>query len=161
MGDDNYLGILLTASGVHTELGDMISQPNQDARAVSAPSAQGQSMNQPIQADEHTGSKSVSFINPDDSDYELPRTSATEKHDESRRTSDADTIKTYHQGIYWRSPITMVTFFLFGVFISVGHHLYYNSLVGQAVGDVDDQQRVLRSVATLRRSLSLHSDLGG
>src|ERR1700730_17251812 len=56
----------------------------------------------------------------------------------------------YHQGIHWLSPITMLSLFLFGVLMCLGHHVYYNSLVGQVVGDVDDQQRALRSV-TLRR----------
>lgn len=46
--------------------------------------------------------------------------------------------------IYWRSPATMVACFLLGVLTSLGHHLYYSSLDGDLVGDVDDQQRRLR-----------------
>jgi hypothetical protein len=162
MGDDDYLEVPLTAPGMPTKLGDPIRQPTLHGMTASPPSAKGQSMNQPTEVDEPTNSESVAFIKPDDLDCKLSKTSATvallglkstEVHDESRRISDADTIKTYHQGIYWRSPITMVTFFLLGIFISVGHHLYYNSLVGQAVGDVNDQQMVLRSVVTFRKSL--------
>jgi len=51
----------------------------------------------------------------------------------------------HHQGIYWRSPIGMVSFLIFGVFASVSHHLYYSSLDGNKVGNDNDQQWALRS----------------
>lgn len=166
MGDDNHLEIPLTASGIPTELGDLIIQPAPDGRTEYSPSAKSQSMDQPTQFEEPANSESVSFIKPDDLDENVSKTSAsvallelkaTEEHDKSRRASDADTIKTYHQGIYWRSPITMVTFFLVGVFVSVGHHLYYHSLVGQAVGDNTDQELVIRSASVFRKPLSLYT----
>lgn len=50
----------------------------------------------------------------------------------------------HHQGIYWRSPIGMVSFLLFGVLASVSHHLYYSSLDGKQVGNDNDQQWALR-----------------
>jgi hypothetical protein len=51
----------------------------------------------------------------------------------------------HHQGIYWRSPIGMVSFLIFGVVASVSHHLYYSSLDGKKVGNDNDQQWALRS----------------
>jgi hypothetical protein len=51
----------------------------------------------------------------------------------------------HHQGIYWRSPIGMVSFLIFGVFASVSHHFYYSSLDGKKVGNDNDQQWALRS----------------
>jgi hypothetical protein len=135
MGDDDYLEIPLTASGMSTELGDPIREHNSDEMTAPPSSAERQSINQPTQVDGPTNNELASFI---------------EEHHESRRTSDADTIKTYHQGIYWRSPITMVTFFFLGIFISVCHHLYYNSLEGQVV---NDQEWVIRSVTTSREFL--------
>jgi hypothetical protein len=57
--------------------------------------------------------------------------------------------KEHNGGIYSRSPITMVAFFLFGVVMSVGHHLYNTSLAGQVIGDVNDYQMVIRSVSIL------------
>lgn len=159
---DSYLEIPLTAFGTPLEVGDPIRKPTPDGVTSSSPSVKGQSMNHPIQVDESANSESACFIKPDDLDYRLSKTCAsvaalelksTEEHTENRRTSDADTIKTYHQGIYWRSPITMVTFFLSGVFISAGHHLYYSSLVGRAVGNVTDQELVIRSASTFRKSL--------
>ena len=46
--------------------------------------------------------------------------------------------------IYWRSPASMIACFFLGVFIALGHHLYYTSLKGDLVGDEDEQQRKLR-----------------
>jgi hypothetical protein len=60
----------------------------------------------------------------------------------------------YHQGIYWPSPITMVSSFFVGVSMCLGHHLYYNSLIGEVVGDNDGQQRAIRSVSLFRASIS-------
>ncbi|KAH9203863.1 hypothetical protein DL95DRAFT_320599 [Leptodontidium sp. 2 PMI_412] len=50
----------------------------------------------------------------------------------------------HHQGVYRRRLISMIAFFLVGVLMCIGHHLYYTSLVGQVVGNVDDQQTALR-----------------
>jgi len=57
------------------------------------------------------------------------------------------TIK-HHQGIYWRSPISMVSFLLFGVLASVSHHFYYSSLDGKQVGNDRQQQWSLRFEVT-------------
>jgi len=46
--------------------------------------------------------------------------------------------------IYWRSPASMIACFFLGVFVALGHHLYYTSLKGDLVGDEDEQQRKLR-----------------
>ncbi|KAG0646652.1 hypothetical protein D0Z07_7475 [Hyphodiscus hymeniophilus] len=50
----------------------------------------------------------------------------------------------HHQGIYWRSPLMMVAFFLSGVTSSVSHHFYYSSLDGKQVGNDNSQQWALR-----------------
>ena len=52
---------------------------------------------------------------------------------------------THHEGIYWRSPITMVAFLFLGIFASIAHHLYYTSLDGNRVGNDREQQWALRS----------------
>lgn len=46
--------------------------------------------------------------------------------------------------IYWKSPASMVACFFLGILVALGHHLYYNSLKGDLVGDQDEQQRKLR-----------------
>jgi hypothetical protein len=55
----------------------------------------------------------------------------------------------HHEGIYWRSPISMVAFFFFGVLASLMHHVYYHSLDGKQVGNDTEQQWALRFVATI------------
>jgi hypothetical protein len=80
----------------------------------------------------------------------LPQSSSFGKPTRNRTKSVDE--HNFHQGIYWRSPITMVSLFLFGVVMCLGHHLYYNSLIGKLVGDVDDQQRALRCVSIYRAS---------
>jgi hypothetical protein len=104
--------------------------------------------------------ETVSSINPDDSEFPKMSVQVTVLELESAEGRKESIFvagdKTYHQGIYWRSPISMVTFFLLGVFMSVGHHLYYSSLVGQVVGNVNDQQTALRFVLILCNSLSLY-----
>lgn len=50
----------------------------------------------------------------------------------------------HHEGIYWRSPVTMVAFFLFGIIASISHHVYYSSLDGNQVGNDNSQQWALR-----------------
>jgi hypothetical protein len=49
--------------------------------------------------------------------------------------------------IYWVSPFSMVSLLLFGVLMSISHHCYYNSLIGEVVGDVNDQQSTHRFVS--------------
>jgi hypothetical protein len=51
----------------------------------------------------------------------------------------------HHEGIYWRSPITMVAFLFLGIFASIAHHIYYTSLDGNRVGNDREQQWALRS----------------
>lgn len=46
--------------------------------------------------------------------------------------------------IYWVSPALMTGAFIAGVSCAVGHHLYYESLNGQEVGDSNRQQWALR-----------------
>jgi hypothetical protein len=54
--------------------------------------------------------------------------------------------KKHLRDIYWASPASMLSLLLFGIAMSVGHHFYYNSLVGKVVGDENDQQRTHRFV---------------
>src|SRR6202034_199052 len=42
--------------------------------------------------------------------------------------------------VYWVSPTRMVTLLVFGIFMSLAHHLYYQSRVGKVVGNESDQQ---------------------
>ena len=49
--------------------------------------------------------------------------------------------------IYWLSPTMMIGSFLLGTGLAIGHHIYYQSLNGQAVGSFDRQQWSLRYVA--------------
>lgn len=46
--------------------------------------------------------------------------------------------------IYWWSPTSMLLTYLIGVLSAVGQHIFYSSLAGDYVGDMDQQQRVLR-----------------
>lgn len=48
------------------------------------------------------------------------------------------------QHIHWLSPTLMIGTFLAGVLLAVGHHLYYQSLRGQRVGNSQRQQWALR-----------------
>ena len=50
----------------------------------------------------------------------------------------------HHEGIYWKSPLTMAAFFLIGVITSISHHFYYLSLDGKQVGNDNTQQWALR-----------------
>ena len=50
------------------------------------------------------------------------------------------------QGIYWRSPLSMMSFFLFGLLACVGHQLFYSHLDKKEVGNDSEQQWALRSV---------------
>ena len=50
------------------------------------------------------------------------------------------------RGIYWHTPVKMVSFFIFGLVCSIAHHFYYESLNGVKVGTSDNQQWALRYV---------------
>lgn len=52
--------------------------------------------------------------------------------------------ETPEHGIYWWSPTSMLLTYLMGVLSAIGQHIFYSSLAGDYVGDVDEQQRVLR-----------------
>lgn len=49
-----------------------------------------------------------------------------------------------HRHIDWLAPALMTGAFFAGVFFAIGHHLYYDSLNGQEVGDSKRQQWPLR-----------------
>jgi hypothetical protein len=51
----------------------------------------------------------------------------------------------HHEGIYWRSPMTMAAFLFLGIFASMAHHFYYASRDGKRVGNDREQQWALRS----------------
>lgn len=46
--------------------------------------------------------------------------------------------------IYWISPVLMLLTFLIGLAAAMGQHFFYSSLAGGYVGNIDQQQRVLR-----------------
>lgn len=48
------------------------------------------------------------------------------------------------KGFDWRSPGLMLSTYLTGLAAAVGQHFFYASLEGDFVGDMDNQQRVLR-----------------
>ena len=48
--------------------------------------------------------------------------------------------------IHPASPLSMLSLLLFGIAMSIGHHCYYNSLVGKVVGGVNNQQNTHRFV---------------
>ena len=50
----------------------------------------------------------------------------------------------HHRGIYWRSPIYMVAFLIFGIMAAISHHVFYSSLDGHQVGNDREQQWNLR-----------------
>jgi hypothetical protein len=56
----------------------------------------------------------------------------------------ADDTSSTSDGFYWQSPASMVACFMTGVLVALGHHLYYNSLNGDVLGNIDEQQRKLR-----------------
>jgi hypothetical protein len=49
--------------------------------------------------------------------------------------------------IHWVSPTKMVSFLVFGILMSLAHHLYYQSRVGKVVGNENDQQNEHRLVS--------------
>ena len=62
-------------------------------------------------------------------------------------------------GIYWRSPVTMISTFLLGVGLALALHGYYSSLDGEKVGNEEDQQNALR-IGTLLAYLTQTSLVG-
>ena len=58
--------------------------------------------------------------------------------------AETDAEEPIHKGIYWWSPIAMVTFFLLGVLTPFMHHFYYTILNGRQVGNDLQQQWALR-----------------
>ncbi|APA06040.1 hypothetical protein sscle_01g008100 [Sclerotinia sclerotiorum 1980 UF-70] len=50
----------------------------------------------------------------------------------------------YHDGIFWRSPITMGGNLLIGILACVSHHVFNTCMVGKQVGDELSQQWTLR-----------------
>jgi hypothetical protein len=63
---------------------------------------------------------------------------------EATKETDADADEPIHKGIYWWSPIAMVSFFLLGVLTSFMHHFYYTVLDERQVGNDRQQQWALR-----------------
>ena len=57
--------------------------------------------------------------------------------------------KKHLSSIHWVSPTKMVSFLLFGIIMSFGHHFYYQSRAGKEVGNENDQQNEHRFVSTL------------
>lgn len=51
----------------------------------------------------------------------------------------------HKRGHYWRSPASMVLLYLMGLSTALGLHFFYSSQSGNVVGNIDQQQRVLRS----------------
>jgi hypothetical protein len=49
----------------------------------------------------------------------------------------------------WKSPLVMLTFFVIGLGMSIGHCIFYSSLDGIIVGDSYNQERNIRQVASL------------
>jgi hypothetical protein len=90
----------------------------------------------PSQVEDDHGSESVSIK----SKTSVREVLANEDYDlESGRAKK-------HRSIHWPSPLCMVALSIVGVFSSVEHHIYYHSLDGQIVGNVNDQQNALRFV---------------
>jgi hypothetical protein len=64
-------------------------------------------------------------------------------------TFDPDPSKKRLSDIDWVSPTKMVSFLLFGISMSLSHHLYYQSRAGDTVGDENEQQNKHRFVFEL------------
>lgn len=57
-----------------------------------------------------------------------------------------ETLPNVHlRGHYWQSPASMVVLYLMGLSSVLGLHFFYSSQSGSVVGNIDQQQRVLRS----------------
>lgn len=84
---------------------------------------------------------SVSTIKSEESEDIL---SAYPTRDADLKTQTPVPAEMHHRGIYWRSPICMVAFLLFGILAAVSHHVFYASLDGRQVGNDREQQWNLR-----------------
>jgi thiol:disulfide interchange protein len=49
----------------------------------------------------------------------------------------------------WKSPLVMLTFFVIGLGMSIGHCVFYPSLDGIIVGDSYNQERNIRQAVSL------------
>jgi hypothetical protein len=75
---------------------------------------------------------------------EVERTALGQGQDGPPDTSRSD-IRTMDQHqIHWLSPAILILFLIAGTCFAIGHHFYYNSLNGQIVGTVAQQQWSLR-----------------
>jgi hypothetical protein len=70
--------------------------------------------------------------------------SAYPTRDADLKTQTPVPAEMHHRGIYWRSPIYMVAFLLFGILAAISHHVFYASLDGHQVGNDREQQWNLR-----------------
>ena len=55
----------------------------------------------------------------------------------------------------WKSPLLMLTFFVIGLCMSIGHCTFYPMLDGVIVGDSQNQERNIRQAASLFAKLPL------
>lgn len=76
----------------------------------------------------------------------VPATPTSPNHGQRRRSSVAPGGQF---GIYWRSPITMISLFIIGLGSALALHGWYSSLNGKHVGDSNQQQRALWVGTTL------------
>jgi hypothetical protein len=101
------------------------------------------------QVDNGRRSDSVSVVNQEASGKKGASSTTTAITDPESQATEMKTLR----DICRCSLTVMVSFFFLGVLTSVGHHIYYTSLEGKLVGDVNDQQSALRSVPALIQSL--------
>jgi hypothetical protein len=86
---------------------------------------------------------SVAFSNVEVSDSEASKKTLLSPRDESPESPHP---REHHNGVYWRSPVSMIALFLLGILMAIGHHLYYASLRSKEVGNDNEQQWALRSL---------------
>lgn len=77
-----------------------------------------------------------------------------EAHPKSRESNGNDhrvstvreptTLVTPELKIHWAAPVGMVAFFLSGVIVAIGHHIYYTWLDGTSISDDESQQWAVR-----------------
>lgn len=79
-----------------------------------------------------------------------PTISVTEVGDDGgggfRRSGTPSTMGAAQFGIYWRSPVTVLSTLVFGLAAALSLHGYHASLDGKQVGDSAQQQKALRYV---------------
>lgn len=118
-----------------TQYGD-IPAVTQDPRRLSIPTIRVEPVAESI-CPSNDRTHSVSMVQTDVTEKLLSTPRISEIDLEGQPTS-------HHEGIYWKSPLTMAAFFLIGVIASISHHFYYLSLDGKQVGDDNTQQWALR-----------------